>query len=190
MDNFLKEDELKKLGLKKYGDDILIGRHVVLYNPELMILGNHVRIDDFTIISGVVVLGNYIHISQFCGLYGGRDGIYMENFSGLSSKCSVYAVSDDYSGSSMTNPMIPIEYKPKMISAPVTIKKHAIIGCNSIIFPGVSVGEGTAVGSMSLCNKTTEEWSIYTGIPAHKTGERKKDIINLESQFVRDIQDE
>lgn len=186
MDNFLSREELEKLGLKEYGEDVLIGRHAVLYSPERLSLGNHVRIDDFTVISGRVTLGDHIHISQFCGLYGGDEGIWMEDFSGLSSKCSIYAVSDDYSGASMTNPTVPAKYKPGSISKPVRIKKHAIIGCNSVVLPGVTVAEGTAVGSMSLCNRSTEAWSMYVGIPARKKGERKKDILELERQMRAD----
>lgn len=183
MDNFLSGQELKALGLKAYGEDVLIGRHVVLYAPEKLSIGSHVRIDDFTVISGLVTLNNYIHISQFCGLYGGDKGIVMEDFSGLSSKCSIYAVSDDYSGASMTNPTIPARYKPGSISSPVSIGRHAIIGCNSVVLPGVDVAEGTAVGSMSLCNKSTEGWSMYVGIPAKRKGERKRDILELEKKF-------
>ena len=108
MDNFLTEKEVRKLGLKSYGKDVKIGRHAVLYTPERLEIGNHVRIDDFTVISGNVTLGSRIHISQFCGLYGGESGIVMEDFSGLSSRCSVYAVSDHYTGNSMTNPMVPM----------------------------------------------------------------------------------
>lgn len=186
MGNFLSKEELRGLGLKEYGEDVLIGRHAVLYSPDRLSLGNHVRIDDFTIVSGRVTLKDHIHISQFCGLYGGEEGIVMEDFSGLSSKCSIYAVSDDYTGASMTNPMVPAKYKPGSISSPVRIGKHAIIGCNSVVLPGVTVAEGTAVGSMSLCNKSTEDWSMYVGIPARKKGERKKDILELERQFRAD----
>lgn len=188
MENFLSREELKALGLKECGEDVLIGRHAVLYAPERLSIGNHVRIDDFTVISGLVTLGNYIHISQFCGLYGGDKGIVMEDFSGLSSKCSVYAVSDDYSGASMTNPMIPAQYKPGTVSSPVRICRHAIIGCNSVVLPGVEVAEGTAVGSMSLCRKSTEQWSIYVGIPARKKSERKRDILELEMKFLQEMQ--
>lgn len=188
MSNFLSKKELEGLGLKSIGENVLIGRHVVIYTPEKLMIGNHVRIDDFTVISGNVMLNNYIHISQFCGIYGGEEGIVMEDFSGLSSKCSVYAVSDDYTGSSMTNPMVPIAYKPNMINAPVRIKKHAIIGCNSVILPGVTVEEGTAIGSMSLCSRGTEPWSIYTGIPAKKRGERNREILNLEKALLEEVE--
>lgn len=190
MDNFLSVEELEGLGLESFGEDVKIGRYVVLYDPGSISLGNHVRIDDFTIISGKVTLKDYIHISQFCGLYGGEYGIVMEDFSGLSSKCSVYAVSDDYTGNSMTNPMIPAKYKPNSKAAPVYIKKHAIIGCNSVILPGVVIEEGTAVGSMCLCNKSTESWMMYTGIPAKPRGERKKEVLKLEKLFLEDLESE
>lgn len=70
MENYLSEEELKALGLKEYGEDVRIGRHAVLYSPEQLTLGSHVRIDDFTVVSGMVTLRDYIHISQFCGLHG------------------------------------------------------------------------------------------------------------------------
>lgn len=187
MSNFLNSQELASLGIKSYGKDVLIGRFAVLYNPEKLTLGDHVRIDDFTIISGNVTIGSYIHISQFCGLYGGDAGIVMEDFSGLSAKCSIYAVSDDYSGMSMTNPMIPSKYKPKAISKGVFIGKHAIIGCNSVVLPGVEIHEGTAVGSLSLVTCSLEPWSINTGIPASKKKDRCKDILELEKQFLTEI---
>lgn len=184
MSNFLSESELDEIGLINRGEGVLIGRHAVLYSPELLTVGNHVRIDDFTIVSGRVVLGSYIHISQFCGLYGGEEGIEMGDFSGLSSKCSIYATSDDYSGKSMTNPMVPAEFKPGAINKSVHIGKHAIIGCNGVILPGVDVAEGTSVGSMSLLTKSTKPWGIYVGVPAKWHGERSRELLDLEEQFL------
>ena len=153
MSNFLSEKELAELGLKSYGKDVLVGRHTVFYHPEKLTIGNHVRIDDFTVISGNVTLGDYIHISQFCGLYGGEEGIVMEDFSTLAAKCSVYAVSDDYLGRSMTYPAVAEKYKPYLLHSRVQIKQNVIIGCGSVVLPGIVIEEGTAVGSMSLCNK-------------------------------------
>lgn len=183
MDTFYTRKELCALGLRAFGENVYIGRQAVLYHPESLTLGHDVRIDDFTIISGTVTLGNYIHIAHFCGLYGGTAGIEMEDYTGLSSKCSVYATTDDYSGASMTNPMIPQEYEPGAIDAPVKIQRHAIVGASSLVMPGVTVSEGTALGSMSLCNKTTQPWSIYVGIPAKKIKERSKELLKLASDF-------
>ncbi len=183
MSNFLSEHELQQLGIKSYGKNVLIGRHAVLYSPQNLTIGDNVRIDDFTIISGKVTLHSYIHISQFCGLYGGEEGIVMEDFSGLSSKCSIYATSDDYTGRSMTNPMVPMQFKPTAINSAVHIGKHAIIGCNSVVLPGVDIPEGAAVGSLSLVTRSLEPWSVNTGIPAKKKSDRHKDILELEKEF-------
>ena len=190
MSNFLSEKELAELGLKAYGKNVLIGRNVVLYSPGQLTLGDNVRIDDFTIVSGKVTMGSYIHISQFCGIYGGDEGIVMDDFSGLSAKCSVYAVSDDYIGHSMTNPMVPAKYKPTAISKAVHIGRHAIVGCNSVVLPGVDIPEGAAVGSLSCVTRSLEPWSINIGIPAKKKSDRAKDILDLEKQFWADKEQE
>lgn len=183
MNTFYTEEELAGLGLKAYGKNVLIGRNAILYNPEKLTLGHDVRIDDFTIISGRVTLHNYIHISHFCGLYGGEEGIEMMDFSGLSSKVNLYAVSDDYGGDSMTNPLVPAEYKKTMISGKVLLEKHSIIGTNSVVLPGVTISEGSSVGSMSLCAKSTEPWGVYVGIPVKRMKERKREVLNLEKKF-------
>lgn len=190
MGTFYSREELAGLGLKSYGENVLIGRNAILYHPERLEIGNHVRIDDYTIISGNVKLHDYIHISHFCGLYGGDKGIEMQDFSGLSSKVTVYAVSDDYTGESMTNPMVPEKYKPTSISGRVEICKHAIVGAGSIVLPNVKVAEGSSIGAMSLCNRSTEEWKIYTGIPARCQKERAKKILELETAFKKEIQGE
>ena len=186
MSTFLSKEEVRALGLKSCGEDVLIGRYAVLYHPEKLSVGNHVRIDDFTIISGNVTLHDYIHISHFCGLYGAEAGIEMMDYSCLSSKVSVYATSDDYSGETMTNPMVPAPYHGKHISAPVCIGKHGLIGCGSVILPGVVIAEGCSVGSMTLCNKSTEEYGIYAGIPARRIRERSRKLAELEEEFERD----
>ena len=45
--SFYNEEEIVKLGLKKYGKNVLISRKASFYSPELIQLGSNVRIDDF-----------------------------------------------------------------------------------------------------------------------------------------------
>jgi len=184
MESFLSKDELSGLGLKQYGKNVLIGRFAQLYNPESLAVGDHVRIDDFTVINGRVTLHNHIHIAHFCGLCGGEAGITMEDFTGLSARCSVYAKSDDYTGKSMTNPTVPLAYKPGIIEKPVLIKRHSILGCSSVVLPGVTLGEGVSVGALSLCINDLEPWSIYAGIPAKRVRDRRRDILIHEKDFL------
>ena len=183
MTTFYSENELKRIGLKRYGTNVLISRNAIIYKPSEVEIGNNVRIDDFVTVSGKVVLGNYIHIAQYVSLYGGIKGIIMEDFSAISSRTAVYATSNDYSGRFMTNPTVPEKYTGGTDAA-VYLGKHAIIGCMSVILPGVTVPIGCAVGAMSLCNKSLDEWGIYAGIPVKRIKERCKDLLKLEEKLV------
>ena len=149
MSSFYNRDELLALGFKSVGEDVLVSRKASLYGAGNMTLGNHVRIDDFCVLSGRITIGSYVHIAAGAMLFGGSYGIIMEDYSGLSSRCVVYAASDDYSGKHMTNPTVPKQYLGVKESA-VLIGKHCIIGSGSTILPGAVIEEGCAVGAMSL----------------------------------------
>lgn len=184
MTSFYSEQELSQLGLKSYGKRVLISRYVRIYSPENISIGDNVRIDDFCILSGNIELGSYIHIAASCLLFGGNDGIVMEDYSGLSSRSAVYAESDDYSGDYFTNPMLPKAYR-HIIGGGVIIKKHAIIGTGCSIMPGVIIGEGCAIGSMSLVNKSQDDWSICVGIPCKSIKDRSRKLLDLEKHFLQ-----
>ena len=44
------------------------------------------------------------------------------------------------------------------------------------IVPNVKIGEGCAIGALTLINKDCDEFSIYTGNPANKIGKRLKHL--------------
>lgn len=184
MNSFYSPEELKTLGLKEYGEDVRISRKCSLYGAENIRLGSHVRIDDFCLLSGKVELGNYVHIAAGCLLFGGSAGIRFGDYSTISSRGAVYAVSDDYSGEHMTNPMVP-EAFTAVTEEPVFIGKHCIIGSGCTVLPGVVLGEGCAVGSMSLVNRSTEPWGIYVGIPARRVKERSRKLLEYCAEFER-----
>lgn len=184
--SFYTPEELKELGFKSIGKNVLISRKASIYKPELIEIGDNVRIDDFCILSGKIKLGSFIHIAAGCYLFAGEAGIIMEDFSCLSSRVSVYAITDDYSGEFLTNPMVPEKYR-NIISEPVIIKKHGLIGTGATILPGVTIGEGAAVGSMALVNKDIPEWTIAVGIPAKPVKERKRDLLELEKRLYEEL---
>lgn len=179
LDSFYTKSELKKIGLKKMGENVLISRKASIYGAEKIVIGNNVRIDDFCILSGNIEIGDYVHIAAYVALYGGKEGIYIGDFSGISSRTCVYSESDDYSGETLTNPMIPDQYK-RVNSKTVHIEKHVIVGSTSVVMPGVTLKEGSAFGCFSYINHDSEPWSINVGIPCTKVKNRKKDLLNLE----------
>lgn len=185
--SFYTDEELREMGFKKLGNNVLISRKTSIYGAENIEIGNNVRIDDFCILSGRIKLGNFIHIAAGCYLFGGTEGIEMEDFSGLSSRVVIYAVTDDYSGKALTNPTIPNKYR-NVISGKVKIGKHVIVGTATTILPNVKIGEGSAIGAMSLVTKDIPEWSIAFGIPAKVMNERKKDLLELEKKLLKETQ--
>jgi len=63
--------------------------------------------------------------------------------------------------------MVPERYS-NVKAAAVILRRHVIVGSGSIILPGVTLEEGTAIGALSLVRKSTEPWTVYAGIPATK----------------------
>lgn len=185
MDSFYTEAELKQIGFKKIGNNVLISRKASIYGADKMELGSNIRIDDFCFLSGRIILGNYIHISAYSLLIGGKEGIEMEDFSGISSKVTIYAITDDYSGEYLTNPTVSSKYT-NHISKKVHLKKHVIIGTNSTLLPGVVLEEGVAIGAMSLVNKNIPAWKIAIGNPLRIIKERNKNILKLEEEFLKE----
>lgn len=188
MNSFYSIDELKDIGFKSIGENVLISKKTSIYGANNIEIGSNVRIDDFCILSGRIVLGSYIHIAAYCALYGGTDGIILEDFVGLSSRGTIYAASDDYSGNALTNPTIPDKYR-NIDSRRVIIKKHALIGTDGTILPGVIIGEGSSFGAKSLITRDSEPWSVNFGIPSRKIKDRSRKLLELEEEFTNELQD-
>lgn len=182
--SFYTMEELQKIGFKLLGkEDVLISRKASIYGAENIEIANHVRVDDFCILSGKIIFGEYIHISAYTALYGGDYGIILKDFTTISSRCAVYALTDDYSGEGMANPMIPEQYR-NVFGGTVTLEKHTLIGSGCTVLPGITIHEGTAVGSMSLVNKSLDSWGIYVGIPCKRIKERSKKLLDVEQEFI------
>lgn len=183
--SFLSRKKLESLGFAALGNDVFISDKASIYNPGNISIGNGVRIDDFCVISagiGGIEIGNYVHIAIFSSLMGaGR--IALHDFAGLSSRVSIYSSNDDYSGASLTNPMVPNQFK-NVKSADVELKKHVIVGCGSVVLPGVTLHEGVAIGALSLVTKSFEEFTVCSGVPARRIKARKKDLKELEIKFL------
>lgn len=186
MDSFYTKKELTSIGFLSLGENVLISKKASIYSPNKISIGNNVRIDDFCILSGKITLGNYTHIAAYVGLFAGDAGIEICDFSGISSKTTVYAISDDFSGYALSNPMIPDKYR-SVRSKKVTIKKHALVGASCVVLPGVSIEEGSVFGAMTLINKDSTPWSINIGIPFTKVNDRQKNILSLEENLLKEV---
>lgn len=53
-------------------------------------------------------------------------------------------------------------------TSPIILERNVWIGANTTILKGVTIGENTVVGTMSLVNKDLLSNAVYAGIPAKK----------------------
>jgi galactoside O-acetyltransferase len=183
---FLSTQALKSLGFKSFGADVRVSNLASIHGASLIRLGSHVRIDDFCILSageGGIDIDSYVHVAAYSSIIGaGR--VTIREFANISSRVSIYSSSDDYSGASMTNPMIPDEYK-KVDNGPVAIGRHVIVGCGSVVLPNINLEDGVAIGALSLVRCSCAPFTIHAGIPARQVGERSRDLLNLERRFTQ-----
>jgi galactoside O-acetyltransferase len=174
-----------KFKFKSVGKNVEIGSNVYFRYPELVSIGDNVIIDDFSYFSTSLDIGNFVHIGPHCSVIGGKGSkLVMRDFSGLSAGCRVICSSDDYN-SALTNPSVPAEFRGLSKSGVVELKKHAVLGTNTIVHPKVTIAEGSATGSGSVVLSDLEEWSIYVGSPVRKISERDREsILSMEKKFL------
>jgi galactoside O-acetyltransferase len=175
MSSFYSEKELKTIGFKKFGKNVLISRYAIFYAPENITLKSNLRIDDYSIISavnGICNIGNFVHIGAFSYIQASGE-VIIKDFSGLSQGCKVYTKSSDFVNQ-LTNSMIPKKFT-KSIIGKVTLGTNSDVGANTVILPGVTIAEGVAIGANSLVLKTlNNKWSLYFGSPARFVKKRNK----------------
>ena len=183
---FYTKEELIKMGFKKLGKNVLISNKTSIYGAKNIVIGDNVRIDDFCVLSAGnngIEIGNNVHIAVFCSIIG-QEKIVMNDFSGLSSRVSIYSSTDDYSGEFMTNPTVDSKFT-NVINGEVILGKHVIVGAGTIILPNVKISDYSAVAALSLVVKNVEEFKIVGGIPARIIKERKNNLIDLECEFLK-----
>jgi galactoside O-acetyltransferase len=185
---YYETEDLHKFGFNQIGENTKIAKNCTILGLKNIKIGHNVRIDSNVIIaanSGYLNIGNYIHIAGSCYL-GCSGGITLSDFSGLSQGVCIYSTTDDYTGNSLTNPTVPNKYT-KVKTARVSLGRHVIIGSGSVILPGVTIGDGSSVGALSLVTKSIDEWGVYFGLPVKRLKSRSKNILLLEKELLKEV---
>jgi len=149
----------------------------IIHNGNNFSIGEYSQIDDFVFLNAGkgCTIKRFVHISSFVSIIGGGE-FFIDDFSGLSAGCRVITGSDDFTGPFLANPTVPHEFTNYKIST-VTIGKHVISGTNTIIYPGVTIGDGATIGAGCFVRKDLKPWGIYAGDPLRKIGERDQEEI-------------
>lgn len=182
---YLTDAQLAAMGFASLGSNVLISDKASIYGASRIRIGSNVRIDDFCVLSageGGIDIASFIHIAVYSSLIGAGK-ITLSDFCNISSRVAIYSSNDDYSGEYMTNPMVPGDYT-NVMHADVFLGRHVIIGCGTVILPGVTLHEGVGVGALAMIDKDCESYGMYVGVPAKKVKMRNRGLLELESLLV------
>ena len=174
----------RRFAFRACGGDVQIYSRAHIVSPEVISIGDSVIIDDFVFLVGGAEtrIGSFVHLASFTS-YLGRGTLTIGDFVSVSSGARLYTGIDDFSGESLVGPGVPEPFRQPVRSF-LHVEKYAIIGANAVVFPGVTIGEGCAIGALSLVKSDCEPWTIYAGTPARPIKKRRRDrIAVLESEL-------
>jgi acetyltransferase-like isoleucine patch superfamily enzyme len=168
-------DGSKDNGFKSVGKNVRIHCMSVIPNPENISIGDHVRIDAFTVLSAKeITIGSFVHIAAHA-VMSGPEKVVFGDFSAMSHGAKIFTATDNLWVPGLTNSTVPDELHP-LITGPVVIEPHAIVGAGSVVMPGVKMGMASVLGALSLLKQSCLPYSIVAGVPARFIRERVKGI--------------
>ena len=146
----------------KLDDDTVI-HHPDLVNLYGCTIGAGTRIGTFVEIQKNVLIGKNCKISSHSFLCEGvtlEDGVFIGH--------GVMFTNDTYPRAA--NPDGSLQTDADWIVIPTLVKRHASIGSNATILPGVTIGEAAQVGAGAVVTKDVPDGAIVAGVPARIIG--------------------
>jgi galactoside O-acetyltransferase len=168
-----------KAKLGHMGDNVLIDLGVIIWNAQNVSIGDYSHIDTNVKIeaSEPISIGSYVHVASNV-LLQGRGTLSIGDYADIAAGSLIYSGVNHYTDGK-TNTFYEMSScapadKQFVKCAPVRIEKRAFIGLNSVIMPGVTVGEGAIVGACSFVNADVPAYKIAVGIPARVVKDRPR----------------
>lgn len=137
----------------KVGEGTILHDQVNLYKCKI---GKNCKIDAFVYVEEKVEIGDNCKIRPFVFIPTGvkiGDDVF---------------VGPNVSFTNDRNPRVKGEWK----LLPTRIKNGASVGANSVILPGVTIGENALVGAGAVVTRDVPEGAIVAGNPARIIGHR------------------
>lgn len=159
-----------KNDFKKLGENVIFENNVLVFHPENVEIGNNVYIGHNTILKGYyknsMVIEDDTWIGQACYFHS-AGGINIGRAVGIGP--GVKILTSMHKDDELSKPILLSD----LDVASVVIENGCDIGIDSIILPGILIGEGAIVGAGSVVTKDVEAYTIVAGNPARLLRERK-----------------
>ncbi len=166
-----------KAKLGHMGKNVLIDLGVSIWNPDKVSIGDDSHIDTNVKIEGgeSVSIGSHVHIASNVLLQGGG-GLAIGDYADVAAGSLIYSAVNHHSDGRSDRFYEMSSCAPAdrqfIKKAPVRIEKSAFVGLNSVVMPGVTLGEGALVGACSFVNSDVPSCKIAVGAPIRVIGER------------------
>ncbi|MFW3346085.1 CatB-related O-acetyltransferase [Aliarcobacter butzleri] len=155
--------------LYKYGRNnkieksCIIGKKVTLNN---CIFNQHSRVAEYASIHDTEV-GAYSALGRYSKIVHTKIGKYCA----ISWNTTINAISHPHNHLTISAfPYVPrlgnFVQKRKQLYKEVIIKNDVWIGANSVIMPGITIGNGAVVGAGAVVTKDVPDYAIVVGVPA------------------------
>jgi galactoside O-acetyltransferase len=159
---------------KYVGEGVEVYANALILRPEVISVGDGVRIDDFCRIEGGqgVRIGAYTHISSFSSILAGG-ACELGRFVGIAQGARLitgggFPFEDEFP---VVFPMKDLYFRKTGV---ITVGDYGVVGANAVVLPDVHIGEGGIVSAGTVATKDVKEWSIIFGQTGTLMGRRSK----------------
>lgn len=155
------------------GDNSYIDKNCILVgcSPDFDISYRYLKIKKnslYTGKKGEIFIGKECHLSQNTMLYG-YGGIFIDDNSVLSAGSKVYSLTsmayNPYDKSEIVS-IMPYQGKSPTMIGPVVLGKNVWCGIDSVVSPGVYLGDNSFIKSQSIVNSSFASNTYAGGSPA------------------------
>lgn len=179
---FFLRGAYNKTKLKNMGKNVIIDTGAIIWNPEVIEIGDNTHIDTYSKIEGGAAYGGSVKVGKLCHighnthLHGGGQ-LIIGDYVGIASDARVYSASNFYEDPKKSDRFVNMSVMapPKeqyILKKPVIIEDHAFIGIGAIVLPGVKIGKGAIIGAGSIVNTDIPRFTIAIGSPARVVKKR------------------
>jgi len=163
-----------------YGHNVRIFEHCTILKPEMIRLGDGVRIDAMTRIEGGmgVDIGANVHIGSGSKLNIGGGELVFGAHSGCSVNVVIATGNPDLSYKLISAAEAPEDCH--VIKQCTVIGQYVVIFAGAVICPGVSIGDGAVIGAGAVVTKDVPAWEIWAGNPAKQIGVRTVSQVGMD----------
>lgn len=154
------------------GKDVLLGRDVKIFHPDLVNLygcsvGDETKIGTFVEIQGGATIGSRCKISSHSFICEGvtiEDEVFVGH--------GVMFTNDRFPRATTPDGELqgPADWKVE----PTRVCRRASIGSNATILCGITIGEGATVGAGAVVTRDVPPNAVVAGVPARNVAENKR----------------